>query len=164
MGTSQASETGTGLGSPAPPDSHSHLPRAIVPVPMALTQYLQRSREFGRGHCSASRACDPSVSPQLRVCTHWGPPKLSLCPLSASVPVVTSRAWIPSPHLLSATECSSNSLGGQQEVPSCHHPPGTARGTDCSGQRGQLAWGRKFWVQGGSFGSREEDFGLGRKI
>lgn len=53
---------------------------------MALTQYLQRSREFGRGHRSASRACDPFVSPQLRVCIHWGPPQtvpLSLISLGA---------------------------------------------------------------------------------
>lgn len=154
-----------------PPGPPGHLPRAIVPVPMALTQYLQRSRQLGRGHSSVSRACDPSVPPQLHACPHWGPPKLSLCPLSASVPVVTSRAWIRPPHLLSPTECSSNSAGGAagraQLSPTPRDPPSPpgdsqrhkllcTEGTVGLGEE-DLGAGRKFGVAGGRFWSREED-------
>lgn len=133
-----------------PPSSHRHLPRAIVPVPMALKQYLQRFREFGHGHRSASGTCDPSVPP-LPSCTPLlsGPPPQTVPLLLISQQRLLSRAepgFVP-PHLLSPTEPSSCGPWKGQDLSCCHHPPEPPRDPNCSGQ------GDKIWVRGGRFGS-----------
>lgn len=139
---------------------------------MALTQYLQRSREFGRGHRSASRARDPSVSPQLRVCIHWGPPQtvpLSLISLGACcheqsldsfpTPLICPRMFQQEPR----------GAAGHAQLPP---PPRDSQrhrllGTERTIGLGEevLGPGRKILVKGGRFESGKDlNLGsLGRK-
>lgn len=151
-GTSQHSETGTGLGPPAPPAATD-----TCHVPSSPSPWLSHNIYSTPGNLAGATALPrepvtPLCPPSFMFVPTGAPPKLSLCPLSASVPVVTSRAWIPSPHLLSATECSSKSLGGQQDVPSCHHPPPR------DSQRHKLLWTE------GTVGLGKEVLSPGRKF
>lgn len=168
MGTSQGSDTGTGLCPPAPP--------ATCHVPSSPSPWLSHNIYSGPGNLAGATALSrepviPLSPPSLMPVPTGAPPNCPSVPYQPQC--LLSRAepgFVPHTSYL-PPNVPATVLGGQQDVPSCHQPPGTrhpplgtARGTNCSAQRGQLGWGRKIWVQGGSLEWREEDFGRGRKI